>query len=70
MVFLLYDKNQDLFPTIEYTYTQTPCSVSKPYKCPVCNGRGKMPINFYERTATHTGDANCRTCNGTGVLWR
>lgn len=43
----------------------------QPYKCPVCEGRGSLPSNFYTRDAgaTSTADIQCRSCKGTGVLW-
>lgn len=47
----------------------------RPYKCPVCEGRGTVPIGFYETfsqgttTATVTYDVTCKTCNGTGIVW-
>lgn len=44
--------------------------------CPVCGGKGKVPLGFYEVTYTgmHTGTTGsipgetCRTCNGGGVI--
>lgn len=44
-------------------------------RCPVCDGRGLVPWNFY---MLHGGDATCATppaplrcqaCEGRGVLW-
>ena len=46
---------------------------AKPFVCPVCNGRGTMPDGFYDRLASSTTDASpemCRSCNGTGIVWR
>lgn len=43
---------------------------SQPYRCPVCEGRGTMPCNFYTR-ATMAGDTaqvQCKSCNGTGII--
>jgi DnaJ-class molecular chaperone len=44
----------------------------QPYRCPVCEGRGTVPMNFYSGAtiANSTAPEECRTCNGTGVLWR
>jgi len=45
-----------------------------PYTCPVCQGRGLVPIGFYnpgnETLSSSTMPERCRSCNGTGVLWR
>ena len=43
----------------------------KPHTCPVCGGRGSMPVNFYDRAdATfNTGPVQCKTCLGRGVIW-
>lgn len=47
-----------------------------PYRCPVCEGKGKVPNGFYTAigveswaTSDITPDT-CRSCNGTGVVWR
>jgi hypothetical protein len=39
-----------------------------PFRCPVCEGRGWMPINFYSNLPV-TGDEPCRSCEN-GVIWR
>ena len=40
-----------------------------PHKCPVCEGTGKVPFNFYNDT-TGTGMMEpCRSCDGKGILW-
>ena len=45
-----------------------------PFICPVCGGNGIVQNGFYD-TVTGTGatsDATpeqCRSCNGTGVIW-
>ena len=52
---------------------QTPITEQKPYCCPVCEGRGFVPCGFYVglRTGgTDTVPAPCRSCTGTGVIWR
>jgi len=47
----------------------------KPYKCPVCNGTGKVPNGFYSNiggkygVSTSTEPEGCRACNCTGVIW-
>lgn len=49
---------------------------SKPYTCPVCNGSGQVPFEFYNPPAPHStsitapaGPTTCRSCGGAGVLW-
>ena len=46
---------------------------SKPHRCPVCDGRGIVPAGFYETTSYGSTAIpmpdNCRTCNGSGVVW-
>ena len=48
-----------------------------PHKCPVCEGTGKVPFNFYKDT---TGTMylymnpigmmeSCRSCDGKGIFW-
>lgn len=46
------------------------------YKCPVCNGKGFVPNNFYniepnvENYSTNsTSTEICRSCRGTGIVW-
>jgi len=46
--------------------------MSVPHKCPVCNGRGKVPADFYNKWidgSAHAGEETCRTCQGTGLVW-
>ncbi len=39
------------------------------HKCPVCEGSGKVPFNFY-RDKTGTGlTEDCRSCKGGGIIW-
>lgn len=58
----------------DHPMTFLPSGESGPYTCPVCNGTGTMPAAFYNRDAvvtTHAWpDQECRSCNGTGVIWR
>jgi len=41
--------------------------------CPVCCGRGLVPVDFYLSQTNEfrsiTGDEQCRSCNGTGIIW-
>lgn len=46
----------------------------KPYTCPVCDGTGKVPNGFYNRTGRTwtTGSTQpeiCKSCNGEGIVW-
>jgi hypothetical protein len=45
----------------------------KPYTCPVCNGRKRVPSGFYNTSGFGTSstavDEECRTCNGSGIVW-
>lgn len=61
-----------------------PDEVQSPHCCPVCEGRQTMPLKFYEDDAPDVLDPDvldpdyyydaeevpCRSCDGTGVLWR
>jgi DnaJ-class molecular chaperone len=50
------------------TWTWIP---GRPYRCPVCNGRGTMPADFYAAlgTVASTNPVQCKSCKGTGVVW-
>lgn len=37
-------------------------------KCPVCEGKGKMPCSFYPDLGTRVGYGACRSCRGKGVI--
>jgi len=46
--------------------------MSTPFCCPVCQGRGTVPIGFYDQYGAMSSSNNnpiCRSCQGTGVLW-
>lgn len=41
----------------------------KAQKCPVCDGKGKVPAEFYPDTKDSTlAWVDCRSCNGTGIV--
>lgn len=45
---------------------------TKPYRCPVCSGRGIVPNGFYNMFADTTTQPNgekCRACDN-GVIWK
>ena len=46
-----------------------------PYVCPVCRGTGRVMKGFYACVQSDTflsagGTEKCRSCNGTGIVWR
>ena len=48
-----------------------------PHSCPVCSGRGSVPLGFYSGWFPPDGSSStvppiemCRSCAGSGVLWR
>ena len=46
-----------------------------PFRCPVCNGTGLVPRNFYLAIGVTGSLGNavmaekCRSCSGTGIVW-
>lgn len=44
-----------------------------PKVCPVCNGTGEVPANFYSKWKYQIKAGRpvieCRTCNGKGIVW-
>ena len=53
--------------TGEITY-----SPRQPYRCPVCEGRGRVAYNFYgDKTPDPSGERteNCQSCLATGIIW-
>lgn len=46
-------------------------AIEKPYLCPVCEGCGWVPPDFYTRFGSATSLANetCRACRGAGIVW-
>mgnify|MGYP006921410200 CR=1 FL=1 len=39
-------------------------------KCPVCEGAGNLPANFYDNLPTTDMRTHCRKCAGAGILTR
>lgn len=37
-------------------------------KCPVCEGRGELPSNFYLEVTTSSSPVTCRSCSGKGYI--
>jgi len=60
--------------TSEPKYYHQVVEEKKPFCCPVCNGRGYVPVGFYQSTGptfvtSSTATDPCRSCNGKGVVW-
>lgn len=56
------------------SFTYSTNDTKKPHICPVCQGVGRVPAGFYESVGSNTwvnsgGDEECRSCNGTGIVW-
>ncbi len=43
--------------------------MATPHKCPVCFGKGKVPVGFYGDQGSDASEPQCRSCHGQGVLW-
>ncbi len=43
--------------------------MSTPHKCPVCQGCGTVPAEFYGDQGANASKQTCRTCAGSGVIW-
>jgi DnaJ-class molecular chaperone len=50
--------------------------MSKPYKCPVCEGSGKVYLGFYQGVSpswntsqTTPSLETCKSCHGSGIVW-
>lgn len=41
----------------------------KPYKCPVCEGRGRVDQTFYGDSMNASKYVICQTCHGNGIVW-
>ena len=47
-----------------------------PFCCPVCNGKQQVPSGFYTAigtngwTTSNSAPEECRSCYGTGIVWR
>lgn len=51
-----------------------PTTYLMPWLCPVCRGRGFMPVGFYDPLdvpsgSTTTANPSCKACDATGVVW-
>lgn len=45
-------------------------SKRQPYRCPICNGSGTVPTDFYfyEDLKPKSKEVKCRSCNGKGII--
>lgn len=52
----------------DFKLTHTPVMFQK---CPVCEGVGSMPHNFYTRVqaSSSISEVQCKTCNGQGIIY-
>ena len=45
----------------------------KPYKCPVCEGKGIVVGGFYNSIGPYSSSTSitepCRACGGVGIIW-
>lgn len=51
-----------------------PTPQKQPFRCPVCGGSGMVDERLYDlyplgATVNNTHKINCRSCNGTGIVW-
>ena len=48
-----------------------PVACTRAIRCPVCDGRGSVPVGFYDHGgfSTSTNSLECRACLGKGILW-
>ena len=46
-------------------------TMSKPYMCPICYGKGTVPNNFYTDfgASTSTAPEICKSCRGSGIIF-
>jgi DnaJ-class molecular chaperone len=42
----------------------------RPWRCPVCEGRGHVTAGFYTYgLSASTAAETCRSCRGAGIVW-
>ena len=63
--------NNYVYPYSNY-FPLPPVQGPSPYLCPVCQGKGTVPANFYNHNEFDTcaSPEICRTCGGEGIIWR
>jgi DnaJ-class molecular chaperone len=49
--------------------------MSNVFRCPVCYGKGRVPVSFYVLNIQETSGTTdvfgqpCKSCGGTGLVW-
>ena len=43
--------------------------MATPHRCPICNGTGTVPADFYGEPGTSLERVCCRGCYGSGIVW-
>jgi hypothetical protein len=69
--------NQPVVGKVEFYPYQQPLNITpklelKPFKCPICAGKGKLPPGFYSwnnTTSSSCCEETCKPCKGTGIIW-
>lgn len=65
-------------PPIDYDVTPKPgvtnlatlvAVVRVPHRCPICDGRTRVPSGFYGETKNASAEIICQTCHGAGIVW-
>lgn len=67
-------EGEQLKPFVSPQWLATFNQERKPYRCPVCGGRGTVPHGYYstQNPGWNTADITpetCRACGGTGIVW-
>lgn len=67
-----HSSNSDPWTTWRIPAEMIPAPRATPHKCPVCEGRGNVAADFYGVPGVSIGanPQQCRSCFGTGILWR
>lgn len=45
----------------------------QPHTCPVCKGKGQVPLGFYSgngHALSNSTMEKCRSCQGRGIVWQ
>jgi hypothetical protein len=43
--------------------------MATPHKCPICEGRGTVPVDFYAEQEVYASRQICKACGGSGLVW-
>jgi DnaJ-class molecular chaperone len=47
-----------------------PWPAATAHRCPVCEGKGKLPAQFYDAFSSSGKPTMCRSCFGRGIVWQ